>query len=181
MHRSSYQQWLTIPLLFSTLTAQAIPPPPPAPRQLREARMTITVRLVEASQGQVNKLTELCRVTGKIPVYADDNYASRANTREIHGCRMQWQGRSLSVPVRRAVAIAKGPVTLAIADVDVVPPDAKPGCPDVCGPQPLADSRGEIRVSGAPHSLKFSLNSNPVSILNAMPTVWLEADVEIAN
>lgn len=181
MHRSSYQQWLTIPLLFSTLTAQATPPPPPAPRQLREARMTVTVRLVEASQGRVNKLTELCRVSGKIPVYADDGYASRANTREIHGCRMQWKGKTLVVSVRGAVAKAQGPVTLAIANLDVVPPDAKPGCPDVCGPQPLADSRGEIRVSGVPHSLKFSLSPNPVSILNAMPTVWLEADVEIAD
>lgn len=181
MHRSSYQQWLTIPLLFSTLTAHAIPPPPPAPRQLRETRMTVTVRLVEASQGRVNKLTELCRVSGKIPVYADDGYASRSNTREIYGCRMQWKGKTLGVSVRGAVAKAHGPVTLAIADLDVVPPDAKPGCPDVCGPQPLADSRGEISVSGAPHSLKFSLNPNPISILNATPTIWLEADVEIVK
>lgn len=181
MRRSSYKQWLTIPLLFSTLTAQAIPPPPPAPRQLREARMTVTVRLVEASQGQVNKLIELCSVTGKIPVYADDGYASRVNTREIHGCRMEWKGKNLSISVRGAVAKSQGPVTLAFADLDVVPPDAKPSCPDICGRQPLADSRGEIRVSGVPHSLKFSLSPNPVSILNAMPTVWLEADVEIAN
>jgi hypothetical protein len=181
MHRLSYQQWLTIPLLFSTLTAQAIPPPLPPPRQLREARMTVTVKLVEASQGRVNKLTELCTVSGKIPVYADDGYASRENTRDIHGCQMQWKGKSLNVSVRGAVAMAKGPVTLAIAGLSVIPPDAKPGCPEVCGLQALADSHGEITISGAPHSLKFSLNSNPVSILNAMPTVWLEADVEVAN
>jgi hypothetical protein len=94
---------------------------------------------------------------------------------------MEWKGKNLSVIVRGAEAIAHGPVTFAVASVDVVPPDAKPGCPNVCGPQSLADSRGEIIVSGAPHSLKFSLSPNPVSMLNAMPTVWLEADVEVAN
>jgi hypothetical protein len=181
MCRSSHQRWITMPLLFGALTAHAIPPPPLAPRQLREARMTVTVQLVEASQGQVNRLTKLCTVSGKIPVYADDGRATRANGREIQGCKMQWKGKNLTVSVRGAVAVAHGPFTFAIADVGVVPPDAKPGCPDVCGPQPLADSRGEIRVSGAPHSLKFSLSPNPVSILNATPTVWLEADVEVAN
>jgi hypothetical protein len=94
---------------------------------------------------------------------------------------MQWKGKHLSVSVRGAVAIADGPVTSAIAYVGVVPPDAKPLCRDLCAPQPLADSSAEIKVSGAPHSLKFSLNPNPVSILNAVPTVWLEADVEVAN
>lgn len=181
MRRSSHHRWITMPLLFSGLTAHAIPPPPPAPRQLREARMTVTVQLVEASQGQVNKRTKLCTVSGKIPVYADDGGATRANGREIHGCKMLWKGKSLSVSVRGAVAIAHGPVTFAIAGVSVLPPDAKPLCPDVCGPQPLADSHGEVRVSGAPHSLMFSLSPNPVSILNAMPTAWLEADVEVAN
>ena len=143
--------------------------------------MTVTVQLVQATLGQVNNLTKLCTVSGKIPVYADDGRATRANGREIPGCKMQWNGKNLSVFVRGAVAIAHGPVTFAVASVEVVPPDAKPGCPDLCGPQPLADSRGEIIVSGAPHSLKFSLNPNPVSMLNAMPTVWLEVDVEVAN
>jgi hypothetical protein len=170
-----------MPLLFSALTAYAIPPPPLAPRQLREARMTVTVQLVEARQGQVNKLTKLCTVSGKIPVYADDGGATRANGREIQGCNMQWKGKNLSVSVRGAVAIADGPVTFAIANVGVVPPDAKPLCRDLCAPQPLADSSAEITLSGAPHLLKFSLSPNPVSILSAMPSVWLEADVEVAN
>jgi hypothetical protein len=143
--------------------------------------MTVTVQLVEASQGRVNKLTKLCTVSGKIPVYADDGRATRANGREIQGCKMPWKGKNLSVSVRGAVAIAHGPVTFAVASVGVLAPDAKPLCPDVCGPQPLADSSGEIRVSGAAHSLKFNLSPNPVSILNATPIVWLEADVEVAN
>ncbi|GAB3413278.1 hypothetical protein GCM10027318_28820 [Massilia agilis] len=142
--------------------------------------MTVTVQLVQASQGQVNKLTKLCTVSGKIPVYADDGRATRANGREIRGCKMLWKDETLSVSVRGAVAISQGPATFAIADVGVVPPDAKPLCP-ICGRQPLADSSGEIRVSGTPHSLKFSLSPNPVSILNARPNVWLEADVEVAN
>lgn len=181
MSGSACQRWITVALLSSALTAHAIPPPPLAPRQLREARMTVTVQLVEASRGQVNRLTRLCTVTGKIPVYADDGGATRANGREISGCRMQWKGESLRVMVLGAMAIARGPVTFAVASVIVIPPDAKPGCPNVCGPQALADSRGEITVSGTPHSLKFSLSPNPVSMLNAEPTVWLEADVEMAN
>jgi hypothetical protein len=181
MTRLAYQRWITLPLLFGGLTAYAIPPPPLAPKQLREARMTVTVQLVEASRGRVNKITKLCTVSGKIPAYADDGSAARANGREIPGCKMQWKGKNLRVIVRGATAIAHGPVTFAVASVDVLSPDAKPGCPDVCGPQPLADSRGEIMVGGAPHSLKFSLSPNPVSMLNATPTVWLEADVEVAN
>lgn len=181
MTRLACQRWITLPLLCSGLTAYAIPPPPLAPKQLREAQMTVTVRLVEASRGQVNKITKLCTVGGKIPVYADDGRATRANAREIPSCGMQWKGKNLSVIVRGAAAITHGPVTFAVASVDVVPPDAKPSCLDVCGPQPLADSAGEIIVSGAPHSLKFSLSPNPVSMLNAMPTVWLEAAVEVAN
>jgi len=181
MRRSSRQRWIILPLLFSVLAAQAISPPPLAPRQLREARMIVTVQLVEARQGRVNKLTKLCTVSGKIPVYADDGGATRANGREIQGCTMQWKGKHLSILVRGAVAIADGPVTFAIAYVGVVPPDAKPLCRDLCAPQPLADSSAEIKISGAPRSLKFSLKPNPVSILNAVPTVWLEADVEVAN
>ena len=181
MNRSACQRWTALLLLFIGLTAHAIPPPPPAPKQLREARMTVTVQLVEASHGQVDRLTKLCTVSGKIPVYADDGNATRANGRDIPGCKMQWKGKNLSVIVSGAVAIAHGAVTFAVAFVGVVPPDAQPGCPNMCGPQPLADSRGEITVSGVPHSLKFSLNPNPVSMLSAVPTVWLEADVEVAN
>lgn len=143
--------------------------------------MTVGVQLVEASQGQVNKLTKLCTDSGKIPVYAGDGSATRATGREIQGCKMLWKGKNPSVFVRGAVAVAHGPVTLAMAVVGMVPPNAKPLCPDLCGPQPLTDSCGEIRVSGAPHSLKFSLTPNPVSILNAMPTVWLEATVAVAD
>ena len=94
---------------------------------------------------------------------------------------MLWKGERLPVWVQGAVAIARGPHTLATANVGVTPPDARPLCPDMCGPQPLADSDGEVKVSGTPHSLQFSLTPNPVSMLNAKPTVWLEADVAIAD
>lgn len=79
--------------------------------------------------------------------------------------------------MRGAIAISHGPVTFAFASVSVVPPDAVPLCPEMCGPQPLADSGGEIRIRGNAKSIEFSLNPNPVSLLNAQPTVWLEADV----
>jgi len=29
--------------------------------------------------------------------------------------------------------------------------------------------------------MRFSLNANPVSMLNAKPSVWLEADIEIVD
>jgi hypothetical protein len=168
-------------LLSGAMSANAIPPPPPAPTKLRDARMTVMVQLVEASNGQVNKLTKLCTVSGTIPGYADDGGATRANRREIAGCNMLWTGQSLNVSVRGAMAIAHVPGTYATASVSVVPPDARPLCPDICAPQPLADSTGEIRVSGAPKSFKFSLSPNPVSILNAKPTVWLEADIAVVD
>jgi hypothetical protein len=173
----SHKKWLAMPLLLTALTARAIPPPPPAPPQLREARMTVTVQLVEASNGRVTKITELCKVSGIIPVYADNGGATPPNSREISGCRMPWKGQSLNVSLRGAVAISHGPVTFAFASVSVIPPDAIPLCPGMCGPQPLADSDGEIRINGTPRSIKFKLNSNPVSLLNAKPTVWLEAEV----
>ena len=177
MQQASYKRWLAIPLLLSALTARAIPPPPAAPPQLREARMTVTVQLVEARNGRVTKITELCKISGKIPVYADNGGATRPNGREISGCRMLWKGQSLNVSVRGAVAVSHGPVTFAFASVSVVPPDAIPLCEGMCGPQPLADSDGEIRINGSPKSIKFNLNPNPVSLLNAKPTVWLEAEV----
>lgn len=178
VRKVSHKQWLAAPFLLTTLTAAAIPPPPPAPAQLRESRMTVTIRMIEASHGRVTKITKLCKVTGKIPVYADDGGATRSNGRDISGCRMLWKGKNLSVSVRGAIATSRGPVTFAFASVSIVPPDAVPLCPDICGPQPLADSRGEIRIHGTPKSIQFSLNPNPVSLLNAKPTVWLEADVE---
>ena len=171
------KRWLAIPLLLSTLNAGAIPPPPPAPPQLREARMTVTIKMVEASHGGVTKISELCKVSGKVPVYADDGGATRFNGREILGCRMPWKGQNLDVSVQGAIVISHGPVTFAFANVSVVPPDAVPLCPEMCGPQPLADSSGEIRISGNAKSIQFSLNPNQVSLLNAKPTVWLEADV----
>lgn len=173
----SHKRWIALPLLWSALTANAIPPPPPAPPQLRETRMTVTVRLVEASHGRVTKLTKLCKVSGMIPVYADNGGAARANGGEISGCKILWKGRNLNVSVRGAIAISQGPITFAFASVSVVPPDAIPLCPDLCGPQPLADSSGEVRVKGNLKSIEFSLNSNSVSLINAKPTVWLEADV----
>jgi hypothetical protein len=181
MSRLLCHRWITVPLLFGSLSAHAIPPPPPPPPQIREARMTVTVRLFEARHGQVNKVTDLCKVSGRIPVYADDGSAAGANGRELPGCTMPWKGRRLNVSVRGAVAVARGPVTVAIAGVRVVPPDAKPLCPGICGPQALAESNGEVRIGGAPRFFKFSLSPNPVSILPARPTVWLDAEVEIAD
>ncbi|MGO4474734.1 hypothetical protein AB4Z32_00595 [Massilia sp. 2TAF26] len=32
-------------------------------------------------------------------------------------------------------------------------------------------------MNGNPKSINFSLNPNPVSLMNSKPTVWLEADV----
>jgi hypothetical protein len=143
--------------------------------------MTVTVRLVEASQAQITKLTQLCKVSGKIPVYADDGRATGAYGREIQGCRMPWKGKHLDVIVLGALAVAHGPATIATAFISVVPPDAKPICVTSCEPRPLAVSRADIRVSGAIHALKFSLSPDPGSVLNAVPTVWLEADVEVVN
>lgn len=173
---------LATSLLFAALSAHAIPPPPNAPPLLRMATMTATVTLVEAGDRQVRKITELCKVSGKIPVYADsgNGIASAVNAREIALCKMSLGGRTLEVSVTGAKAMLKKSVTYATAYVSVTPPDAVPSC-EVCGPQSLADSSAEVRVSGKPRSISFSLNQNPVSILNARPTVWLEADVEIVD
>ncbi len=181
MTRLRFPPWLALPLLVSASLAHAIPPPPPEPPQLRTARMTVTIKLVEASHGQVSRITPLCKVSGTIPVYADDGRAAGFYGREIAGCRMPWKGQNLDVSVRGALAIARGPVTFATARVSAVPPDAVPLCPDVCAPQPLADSSGDIRVGGTPGSLAFSLTPNPVSMLNARPTVWFEADIAMLD
>jgi hypothetical protein len=142
--------------------------------------MTVTVQLIEAGNGQVRKITRLCRVSGKIPVYSDNGRAASFTTREIAVCQMPRNGKNLDISVSGAKAVSKTSRVYATANVSVVPPDAAPLCP-ICGPQPLADSSAEIRVSGAPRSISFSLKPNPVSILNARPTVWLEADVEIVD
>lgn len=164
--------------------AHAMPPPPPAPPLLRTATMTATVTLVEAGDRQVKKITELCKVSGKIPVYADSGsgIASAVNAVAITGCKMSLGGKTLDVSVRGAKAILNKSSSYAAAYVTVTPPDAVPLCPSpICGPQPLADSSAEIRVSGKPRSMAFSLSPNPVSILNARPTVWLDAEVEIVD
>lgn len=171
---------LALSLMLSALPAFAIPPPPPAPPIRRNAKMTAMVQLVEAHNGAVTKITKLCKVSGRIPVYSDDGSATRSNTREIAGCNMTWKGKAQSISVSGAIAISKGPVTFATASVSLVRPDAVPLC-SVCGPQPLADSSTEFKVSGAPKSLTFNLSPNPVSILNAKPTVWLEAEIEVVN
>lgn len=177
---SAVSRWLVMSLLMITLQTHAIPPPPQAPLSLREARMAAKVKLVEASDGKVTKVTELCQVNGTIPVYSDDGGAARVNVREVAGCKMLWKGQDLSLHVSGAMAVANGPITYATASVGVIPPDAVPLC-SMCGPQPLADSSAEIKVSGAPKSLTFSLRPNPVSVLNAKPTVWLEADVVVVD
>lgn len=143
--------------------------------------MTVTVQLIEATNGQVSKITELCKVSGQIPVYSDDGRSALAHEWNIQSCSMPGNGKNLEVYVRGAKAISKGRVTYAIASVAVTPADTTPSCPDLCGPQPLANSSAEIRVSGTPSLLAFSLNVNSVSMLNAKPTVWLDADVEIAD
>ncbi|QJE01873.1 hypothetical protein HH212_19140 [Massilia forsythiae] len=176
----SRNQLLVTWFLLGMLPAQAIPPPPPSPRLLRKAMMTVEVRLIEASHGRVSKISELCKVRGKIPVYADEGNAAGANGWDIPGCRMPRDGEDLNVHVSGAKAISKDFTAYATASVAVVTPDAVPLC-SICGPQPLAVSSAEIRVSGSHRSMKFSLNANPVSILNARPTVWLEAHVEIID
>lgn len=173
--------FLAISLLASSLPAYATPAPPPLAPLLHQARMTATVRLIEAKDGHVSKISTLCTVSGKIPVYADTGGPASFNPLEIEGCTMPRNGQNLSVSVWGAKAISKAQVAFATAGVSVTPPGALPACANLCGPQPLADSRAEVRASGNPKSIKFSLNPNPVSVLAAKPRVWLEADVEIID
>ncbi|MDB5793402.1 MAG: hypothetical protein JWQ80_3426 [Massilia sp.] len=182
IERRFFRNWLSaIALLASVLPVKAIPPPPPKAPLLREAKMAVTVHLIEAKDGRVTRRTKLCKVSGKIPVYSDNGSPASFNAWEITGCTMPKNGENLTVSVWGAKAISKGRVAFATAGVSVVPPDAVPLCVELCGPQPLADSRAEIRVSGTPKLMNFSLNANPVSMLNAKPTVWLDADVEIVD
>jgi hypothetical protein len=168
-------------LLSCAFSAYATPAPPPTAKQLREASMTVTVELVEARNGRVSKLSKLCTISGNIPVYADEGRPASFNAREVPGCTMRWKKQTLNVSIAGAMAVARDGTTFATAGVSVVPPGAISPCLDLCGPQPLAGSSGEIRVSGAPRSLKFSLHPNPVSVLNARPTVWFNVDVEMAD
>ena len=172
---------LAMLLLASTSPLLAIPPPPAKPAMLRNAKMNVKVELVEAANGQVFRITELCKVSGMIPVYADDGRAAYAHSAEIRGCSMLKNGNKLPVSIRGVKAVSKKAGTFARAYVAIVPPDAAPGCRDVCGPQPLADSTAEIQVSGSPRLLKFDLRVNPGSVLLAKPTVWLDAQVEIVD
>lgn len=94
---------------------------------------------------------------------------------------MLKNGEKLPVSIWGVKAVSNKAGTLARATVKVVPPDAVPACPDLCGLQPLADSRADIQVSGSPELLRFSLNVNPGSVLRAKPTVWLDAEVEIVD
>jgi hypothetical protein len=172
---------LTVSLLASVSPALATPAPPPLAPQLRQADMTVTVQLIEAKNGVVSKFTTLCKVSGKIPVYANSDSPASFNPAKIEGCSMPWKGANLEVSVWGAKAVSEALGAFATAGVDVTPPGAAPGCRDLCGPQPLTDSRAEIRVSGNPKRMHFSLNPNPASVLKARPKVWLEAEVEIVD
>jgi hypothetical protein len=57
--------------------------------------MTVTVELVEAKNGLVHKLSKLCSVSGKIPVYVDEGRPASFNGGEIPGCTMLWKGQTL--------------------------------------------------------------------------------------
>lgn len=177
----SRHRLLAIALSASVAPALATPAPPAKPPLIREASMTATVQLIEARNGQVSKITRLCQVSGKIPVFADQGGAARVHAWNIAGCSMSRNGERLPVSVWGAKAVSEDAVSYATAGVSVVPPDAVPLCPNLCGPQPLADSSAEIRVSGSPKSMRFSVHANPVSLLNAKSSVWLEAEIEIVD
>ena len=172
-------------ILLVTLVggALATPPPPPVPPQLRTAEMRVKVRLIEAKGGTGRGSTMLCEVQGRIPVYVGWNDTPPDHHGPIPGCKMSWKGRTLDVLVHGAISSIQGPAMWASGIVSVTPPDAKPGCPDtrLCGPQPLADSRANVRVSGAPKMLTFDLQPSPISILRSDPTVWLEVKVVIVD
>lgn len=173
--------FLAIALLASVFPARATPAPPPLAPLLHQARMTVTVRLIEANKGQVSKISTLCTVSGNIPVYADNGGPASFHPREIEGCTMPRNGENLGVSVWGAKAVSTDRAAFASAGVSVTPPGAVPACAHLCGLQPLAASRADIRASGNPKSIRFSLNPDPMSALKARPSVWLEADVEIID
>lgn len=165
-------------VLFSLIgSVQAIPPPPPEPPRLRTAQLRVKVKLIQAKAGTVSSITPLCEVAGTVPVYAGESASGHHGP--IPGCELTWKGKKLDVSIGGALAVSPDAGTTASAHISVTPPDAKPGCPNLCGPQPLADSRATVRVSGASKSVTFELVPNPVSILRSEPTVWFEATVTI--
>jgi len=173
---------LALSLLASLPPALATPAPPPLAPLLRQADMTVKVQLIETKNDVVSKITTLCKVSGKIPVYANSDSPASFNPAKIEGCSMPWKGQNLEVSVWGAKAVSEALGAYASAGVDVIPPGAAPACAHhLCSSQPLADSRAEIRVSGTPKRMEFSLNPNPTSVLKARPKVWLEAEVEIVD
>jgi len=182
VHRSLQNGLLAMSLLASVSPALATPAPPPLALLLRQADMTLTVRLIEAKNGVVSKITTLCKVSGRIPVYADNGSPASFNPAQIEGCSMPRKGENLEVSVWGAKAVSASRGAYATAGVDVIPPGAPPACAHhLCGAQPLADSSAEIRVSGTPKRMQFSLNPNPASVLKASPSVWFDAEVEIVD
>lgn len=169
-------------ILFLSLLgrAHATPPPPPEPPRLRMAQMHATVKLIQAKAGTVESVTPVCDTSGTIPVYAGSGDAASGHQAAIPGCVLTWKGRKLEVALTGALVVSTEPSAWAAASVSVTPPDAKPGC-SICGPQPLADSRAGVKVSGAPKSITFELAANPVSILRSSPAVWFEATVTILD
>lgn len=170
-------------LFFLFGLVHAVPPPPITPTPLRFAKMAMKVQLVEAKGGTVKKVTFLCNIQGEIPVYEGSGDNMNYQLGEIAGCEMKWKQHMIPVTVQGALMISTSnqPVVLAQAYVGVTPSDAKLACPDICGPQSLADSHAKVKASGALKILTFSLQPNPVSILRANPVVWLEAEATIVD
>lgn len=170
-------------VLFLSLVghSHAIPPPPPEQPRLRTAQLRVTVKLIQAKAGTVESVTPVCDTSGTIPVYASSGDAPSGHHGSVPGCVLTWKGKKLDVAVTGALSVSAETTAWASASVSVTPPDAKPGCSSLCGPQPLADSRADVKVSGAPKSVTFGLVPNPVSILRSSPTVWFEATVTIVD
>jgi hypothetical protein len=169
-------------ILFLSLVgrAHATPPPPPEPPRLRTAQLQVTVKLIQAKAGTVESVTPVCDTRGTIPVYAISGDAPSGHQGPVPGCVLTWKGKKLDVSITGALSVSAESMAWAAASVSVTPSDAKPGC-SMCGPQPLADSRANVKVSGASKSVTFDLAPNPVSILRSSPTVWFEATVTIVD
>jgi hypothetical protein len=164
--------------------AQATPPPPPEQPRLRTAQLQVKVKLIQAKAGTVESITPVCDIRGTIPVYAVSADAPSGHQGPVPGCVLTWKGKKLDVSITGSLSVsaagAAEPTSWASASVSVTPPDARPGC-DICGPQPLADARANVKISGASKSVTFELAPNPVSILRSSPNVWFEAIVTITD
>lgn len=158
----------------------ATPPPPPEQPRLRTAQLHAIVKLVQAKSGTVEGVTPVCDIRGTIPVYSGSADAPSGHQGAVPGCVLTWKGKKLDVLVSGALSVSTEPTVWASASVVVTPPDAKPGC-DMCGPQPMADSRANVKLSGVSKSVTFELAPNPVSILRSNPNVWFEAVVTIVD